>query len=436
MIDKLGTLEFSSALNGDDTEHILNVLKRFVKTVRTERTQAFSSEDGQSNGSEMDSDSLSESDDDHDDHEDDEGDAQSNPSKKSKMEKWKFDTKSYNVPFVGTSTHKGSTGAVQIGCWPTGFLEAYLMQSPLAMEILGSDFQRLLTKGNDKLQCAFIQAMGEVVSSVIPTGKIHYLENMFDMDRVKTSSDNANPALVSHNQIISMVMKEHQKYIFTLLNEHAFSRSGPSLLISALTTLKHLAMTSVEVGREVARGFELHLKDGVLQKLATYSIAPKNKKNLEGKDVASATGNPKQQRIRLKVQAAFLDLTASLLEYNDAIILSYITSAGGKDSKLKSGALFHGLRTGLSQTKKFLDNISDASATNNMEEVYQMSFYNVLRLMKIALFKSASEREKTEISHIRTRQSLSNKAQVGLPYDLHQASEVKAQMFSHNFFPA
>jgi len=406
MNDKLGALEFASTLNGDDTEQVLIVLNRFVKTIRNERTQAFSSEDDPSTASESDSDYLSDSEEEDDD--------QNRPRKKGKMEKWKLDTKSYNVPFVGTSTHKGSTGVVQIGCWPTGFLEAYLVQSPQAMEILGSDFQRLLTKGNDKMRCAFIQALGELVSSAIPLGKIDDLENMFDLDRAERVSDAANEVYLSFQRIVSIVMKEHQKDVFHVLNEHAFSRSNQSLLISALTTLNYLAMTSVGTAREIARGLDIYLKDGTLHKLSTYTIAAKKKKKENTADINmdSEKENSKQRRIGLKVQSVFLDLTASLLQYDDPAILSYITNAGGKDSKLKAGALYHGLRAGLSQTKKFLDT-NHKSATNSTEEFYQLNFFNVLRSMNKTLYKSDEKKENTDNSHNWTRRSLSNKAQVG-----------------------
>ena len=110
-MEELGTLEFCSALNGDDPNQAISSLKRFVQVVRRERAEALCG-DKEETASHFDEIEEIESD-------DDESVALDQPpAKKAKIEAWKSDTKAYNVPFVGTSTYKGSHGSVQKGKWP------------------------------------------------------------------------------------------------------------------------------------------------------------------------------------------------------------------------------------------------------------------------------------------------------------------------------
>ena len=167
------------------------------------------------------------------DSDDDDENFSTRKTKKSKVETWKEDSKKYNVPFVGTSTRKGATGVVTRKQWPTGFLEAYLQSSPSAIEILGPDFQRLLSRGTKTLQFIFLEAMSELVSSNIDSEKISLMENIFDIDaesyyKADATSDS------KYTKLVSIVMKDHLKTVFDILNEHAFNSTGHRLILASL----------------------------------------------------------------------------------------------------------------------------------------------------------------------------------------------------------
>ena len=405
MSDELGTLEFSCALNGDNHDQIFDVLKRFVKTVKQERYQAFSTDD-QSSGSDG---TASDFDSDSDDEVLKEGRA----SKRNKVEAWKLDTNSYNVPFVGTSTHRGTSGSVNTNTWPTGFLEAYLNLSPQAMELLGPEFQKTMAKTNGnigKLRCLFLSAVGEVVSCAIPLNKIDDMENRTDLERVK-ASEIANEVTDRHQNIVSLVMKDHHRDLLSVLNEHAFSDSRQNLLLSVLTVLRYLASTSVGTAREIVRDIDSHIKDGVLHKLASYKYSTRKYKKKDGAvDNGDAEKGRRRQRLALKVQTATLELATILLEYNDATIMSYISSSGGKESKSKSGLLYLVLRASLSQGSTFFEKGASINAFGSVEEAYQLSLFHFLRTIRTNLLRAEVDGKKGSLSRIRP--ALSNRALV------------------------
>lgn len=379
MADKLGTLEFCSALNGDDLDQVKDVLKKFVKTVKKERFEAFSKFADQSPNSANDYRSNSSS--------DEESDLEP-PTKRRNVEKWMLDKMDYKVPFVGTSTHKGSTGMIKHQCWPTGFLEAYLDQSPRAMELIGEEFQKLFMKGaRSDLRINFLQAIGELLTCAIPVNKINSIENRATLKRKEGSIpveefDKINP---SYRRIISIVMKEHSKLLFTILNDNAFSDSNHKLLLSTLTILRYLVKTSSEIAKEIVRGIEAHVKEGVLQKLASYNSSPKKIKD----DADTQESNiSKSRAVSLKIQEAFLELAISLLEHNNNTIMSFISSAGTKESKSKAGVLYLGLRACLNQNKTLL---GDHKYTcNKFEESYLLSSYHLLKLVRTQICSSAA----------------------------------------------
>lgn len=130
----LGVLEFTSALNGEDSLAILKKLRHFVHVVGYQRRIAlgFSGNNG-------------DIDVDHDGHDDD-GDEDDGSvcslfndveeplvkrrkvaDKAGKIPTWQIDKNNYRVPFVGTSVSKGDVGSLVMGVWPTGFLEGEKM---------------------------------------------------------------------------------------------------------------------------------------------------------------------------------------------------------------------------------------------------------------------------------------------------------------------
>ncbi len=353
--ERLGTLELCTALNGNDPIKALSYMKRFIKTVRHEKIEALCEEcdmtatwdqelEGQSDDDELYSLEL-----------------QQPPSKKAKVEEWKLDTKSYNVPFVGTSTYKGRCGVVKKGTWPTGFLYAYLQQSPKAIEILGSEgtaiplvppngllHQVLLNRKHstgkiisDKIFELYIQAVGELASCRIPLTKL-ILEVNRSTEKDEEYDDGTSGLITAklekkvednalYEQVISVIMKEHLSNLFNVLNNECNNSEKRSFRIirAVLETLSSLALTSTGATREVIREFDNRLKDGVLQRLIASSFCGyMNNKSEE------------RNKYKLEVQAALLHLASIIIESGDEYAIFYAISQGVKEAKTKPGIAF------------------------------------------------------------------------------------------------
>ena len=405
--EKLGTLEFCTALNGDDPAAAISVLRRFVKTVRKERVEALSE----------DSPEETQFCEDLDDDDDASIASQQPLRKKAKVEDWKLDTKSYDVPFVGTSTYKGQTGTVQRGEWPTGFLKAYLEQSPHAMEILGKgsnegglplvpphgQHHEMLLKRQDssgkdssvKLFCLYILALGEIVtcctSPEVGKKEIRKLTlRKSDLHNNRTKYSDQNTAKLeknaevktSYQQIISTIMKEHLSILFNVLNIECTNsgRQSSILLAAILNTLGRLSSTSVGVAREISRRLDSDLKDGVLQRLAPSRF--KNKK-------IAHNNNPEKESKRedsdLKTNAAYLSFASILLETGDSMTVSYAISPGMKETKVKPGIAFIALRrvSTMHTTDKLIQ-----TAKNVTRESYYVSLCRFYRATRLVLLKS------------------------------------------------
>lgn len=392
--DKLGVIEFTSTLNGDDSDQVLAILKKFVKTVRREKSEAFISDDG-SDANDSDSDYLSDSDDDDENF-------STRKTKKSKVETWKEDSKKYNVPFVGTSTRKGATGVVTRKQWPTGFLEAYLQSSPSAIEILGPDFQRLLSRGTKTLQFIFLEAMSELVSSNIDSEKISLMENIFDIDaesyyKADAISDS------KYTKLVSIVMKDHLKTVFDILNEHAFNSTGHRLILASLNLFQNLSCSSLGTAREIARGLESKLKEGIIQRLCNYSVMKKKKSS------PSEQEEERLKKISSRIQAAAISLAKSLLEYDDPLINGYISSIGGKQNKSKAGILFISIRNATNKFRKLAESnfvkIDDVKNDENSESTittaqaeYEVRTLHCIRTLKEIYLADDKENKKAALS--------------------------------------
>jgi hypothetical protein len=132
---KLGVLEFCSALNSDDLRLIKKALVKFTLQVRKERKFALNDHASEEEGV------LEEVEDDDYYENKDEGEELKVEEEmdvgSTNLPKWTRDVKQYNVPFVATSlSFGGDEGFVRRGHWPTGLLQAYLMASPRATELL------------------------------------------------------------------------------------------------------------------------------------------------------------------------------------------------------------------------------------------------------------------------------------------------------------
>jgi hypothetical protein len=131
---KLGVLEFCSALNSDDLRLIKKALVKFTLQVRKERNFALNDHASEEEGVEEveDDDDYGNKDEEVELKVEEEMDGGS-----TNLPKWTRDVKQYNVPFVATSlSFGGDEGFVRRGHWPTGLLQAYLMASPRATELL------------------------------------------------------------------------------------------------------------------------------------------------------------------------------------------------------------------------------------------------------------------------------------------------------------
>jgi hypothetical protein len=409
----LGTLEFAATLNGDDTKKIKEILQRFIKQVRTERKKAFchkttdcSIDDG------FDEDSST--------TDTDREDATAHqPKKKFKVEAWKLDAKSYNVPFVGTSVHRGDTGYVEEGCWPTGFLEAYLKKSPRAAELLGSDFQRVLSTASPKLKTVVIAAIAELITSALSAEQVNSLEKMSHFHNNHGFLREYTQVEPFRQHIVSIIMKEHLNKFFDILNENANSGTNQRLVVGALTCLRYLVKTSVGTAREITRGMDRFLKESTLKQLATCSLSKtklkQKKKHVEELSEKDEDWDVEKKRMALKVKSAVLLLASSLLEYYDPSITSSIMSdGGGNDGTLKIGIAFLALRTALDQAKEFVRQ-KDLSTNVLPKQSFKMlqSIYNLLHLVKVLVYNTRhDELDDENRARIKNETVLSNRAMV------------------------
>lgn len=426
--EKIGTLEFCTALNGDDPLQAISFLKRFVQTIRTERVEALC-EDSDGTSSSLPARNIDnvDSDDDINNDSDDDMSTQSQepPTKKiKKSEEWKMDTMSYNVPFVGTSTYKGSSGTVRKGEWPSGFLEAYLEQSPQAMEILGNGghvselplvpphgplHEALLNRKESsgkilstRLYGLYIQAMGEIATCGVPLEvATKQMKNMktfsaeskeYELD--KNSEQNTAKleknvqVKISYQNIISKIMKEHLSVLYNVLNNECTNSGKQSYILieSALTTLANLASTSVGAAREILRGLDSNIKDGALQRLAPSRFKP-NQIPKEADQKLSELKN-----YELKASAAYLNLASVLLESGDLMISSYVISPGVKETKTKPGIAFIALRR-VSATHTLHQLVQIAKKSGR--KAYYMSLCRFFRSIRSMLL-SFNDEEKEE----------------------------------------
>jgi hypothetical protein len=404
--ERLGTLEFTAALNGADPLLAISVLKRFVKIVRKERILALTDllNDGpnpecpKSGNGALDGSFHSDDDSDEVDNTLDEEQTSPPPSKKAKLESWKLDTKQYNVPFVGTSVNKGTSGTIEKNTWPTGFLASYLQQSPNAAELLGEggkkeqnspflpphgEFHKTLLRGNNinkasraksaLLYKLYVQAVGEIVTCGFPidvarkeTIKDYSFQGKYQLnyfDGVRQHNEKRTMVQDGYKQIISSVMKEQMAPLLSMIdaemidsNENYDSKisSGKSVgntetIVAILNTLSKLSSTSTGAAREVTRGLDTFLKEGTLARLLNRQI--NCLRNGEGEECGTVLSkeNTRRTRKNMKVRSACLQLSSVLLELDDSVITSNIISSGKKQSKLRPGIAYLSLRTALTQ---------------------------------------------------------------------------------------
>lgn len=374
----LGASEFAGGLNGEDGTLILNLLNRFVRTVRSERRLALDLVPEEEDSSD-DDESMSSS------EEDEESEMPSGSGAKrfKKDESWKEDTADYHVPFVGTSYSKGDTGTVVVGQWPTGLLQAYLRKSPLAPELVGDTLipgvgyihkSLLKTKQgrlSNAIYKAYLLALCELVTAAIPIEKLRAEAG------VSLEEENQSPMVVdnaSSYRFLPDIVKQRVPDLFALLKGETASGQGKATVVGGcgalaplvLRIFSRLSATSTQTARHIARSLDASLPDGVLRLVFR---PPNRRSGKEGSDKATP---------RDDARVAALELATTLLVEKDGVVASCIGSAGVKDRKIRPGILFLALKEGISET--FLD-AAAANATKNKSYLHAVArLLSALRL--------------------------------------------------------
>lgn len=361
--NSLGASEFAATLNGDDPHAILLALKQFTKIVQKERRLALSEEvdEGESDSS--------------DEESSDEEEVEQPPAKKLKKdEQWKEDSASYHVPFVGTSVAKGEVAEVIRGQWPTGLLRAYLIKSPLAIELTSDDLsapegqihKSLLRKKQMKtsrsIQKAYLRALAELVTAVIPIDK---LKEDRSIDEDITMVEDCSSA---HDKFFPVLLKKRLTGIFQLLNEETGRGRGKTrvlggcgnLVAPALKLLQNIASISVTNARLVARHLDETLIDGVLRCLLR-PLPPRKE----------STANSDDVKVRSKdARVEAINLATTLIKTRDSAVNTYICTMGSRERKVKPGILYTAFREGL--LSKQQGSTMAESDDNYMEAVADM----------------------------------------------------------------
>mmetsp|Transcript_14722 Transcript_14722/g.21022 ORF Transcript_14722/g.21022 Transcript_14722/m.21022 type:complete len:2722 (-) Transcript_14722:185-8350(-) len=212
----LGTIEFSSILNGDEPSSGRAILERFVDTVRLERHIALSV-DGRDGDVHTEDDNLNlySIDEEECDRNDNNKNGDQRESKKRRLghkdeevDEWKKDSKGYNVPFVGTSANVGSTGTIRYGAWPTGFLREYALTG--ASELLSNDaiippkglFFKSLSNSSatyKKLNITRLNVWCELVTCAVPVQTLKRLISLENEFLVKQNQDIQNYNISNRN---------------------------------------------------------------------------------------------------------------------------------------------------------------------------------------------------------------------------------------------
>eukprot|EP00934_Nitzschia_sp_Nitz4_P000527 Nitzschia sp. Nitz4//scaffold3_size479765//151860//159289//NITZ4_000065-RA/size479765-augustus-gene-0.16-mRNA-1//1//CDS//3329550653//527//frame0 len=365
----LGASEFASTLNGVNPRAILDVLKRFSRTVQRQREIALDIEAANEVFAEDDSDES-----------DDEADPEQPPAKKlKKSEEWKKDTRDYHVPFVGTAVARGDTAQVVKGEWPTGLLRQYLEKSPMAIELTGDDWvpssnsqihktllRRKQLKLSRAISKAYLQVISELVSAAVSIGRLRqfYLRgSSFDGDFGEASTSITLPFLTS-------LLNKRLSGFFQLLSEETQNGRGKSgvyggcdtLVPPVLGILQQLSMTSTSNARLVCRYLHEDMGEGILKVLLRSPPPPKTNTQSVEKKNAIMTKPSRDEALRL---------AAVLLGTNDPAALVYICSEGSRERKVKPGMLYMAFREGLSNSTHTVS-ISDALSPNYCGAVVEL----------------------------------------------------------------
>jgi len=370
---QLGALEFAATLNDDDARAVLSALRRFTKTVRRQRRQALSRDDSETESSS----------DDESSSEEEEVSGQTQAKKPKKQEAWMEDTEAFNVPFVGTSVAKGDTGTVIPNQWPTGLLQAYLKASPMAVELTSGDLippaghvhKRLLSnkskqgkKASQTIYRAYLEALAELITAHVP---ISTLQREMGLE---TEEHEQSSSTLTKDSLASVILRERLAGIMALINEETGGGKmmDRPLVANALRVLANLSSTSLGAAREVTRALDASLKDGILKSLL------RSRKTADSKEKDDKETNTEKRDDLMRIEC--LRLAAVLAEWQDAAIISYITTKGSRERKINAGILYLTLRLGLHDSA-FTGNSGDGGD----EDEYLGAVTRLLRVVGLLL---------------------------------------------------
>jgi hypothetical protein len=370
----LGATEFAAALNGDDPNAIYRCLKQFVRSVRRERDKALGL-----NASSQESSSSS----------DDEEETVIHANKKLKKdEAWKQDTAEYNVPFVGTavSTSAKDVGTVVPGEWPTGLLQAYLLKSPLAVELTGDELipainknnihKSLLKQNNGALSRAihkyYLLTLRDLVTAAIPFAVLRQQQLQADDEQIVYSKTTESP------RFLSELIKLRLPALLSLLRDETANGKGATgveggcgpLASIALELLAAICQTSTPNARHVIRSLVEHTPESVL----FFLLKPQRGNNIN----ETTSSSSKAAVARDDARAAALRLTAILVGQHDPAVFSCISSPGVKDRKIKPGLAYVALKEGLTGLRDHGNDDVLLSASSLLRAMFKLITDNTL----------------------------------------------------------
>lgn len=401
--EKLGVLELCSALNGDDSLLALNCLRKFTLTVRQERYQAlFPKNDDDDSDDDFHDEELYGANDMEMDIDENDEDINEPNNKKQKIEEWKLDVKSYNVPFVGTKVSKGDTGTIVPNQWPTGFLLAYLRQSPHAIEFTEDTLippsgvlqKSLIRSGRKKLSTmlyrAYLEALSELLTSAIPKSTLKWMMQIkmersmqsLLMDKYLQLEHNQNnnenqESIVNTEPIVAAIMKDRYHGILQSLTtqatinkgKHSHPSFGPltSPIFQILTNLSYI---SIKTARQVARSL-INLKDGTLSQ--TMKVSKSNPTD-------STSSKFKQSKKTLSSRSSCLYLATALIQTGDAQTINIVISPGSKHQKTCAGIVYTVFRNSMSDRSTEKENMEDTELNHYLKSlgIFLATFQNTL----------------------------------------------------------
>jgi hypothetical protein len=470
--NSLGVNEFILALReGCTTSHDTNdciqralqlhkVLQKFIRLVRLEKEYALFSyvgkkfvfdeakkqEDNLSNESKVELEEINIDENNEDGEFDDDETSfgstvsQARPKKRKikEGEEWMQDIAGYNVPFVGTSINRGSTGELLKGQWPTGFLAAYLRTSPTAAELVtgvSSDqyiqldspasikglcqlilpihqrspsssvagerhlYYRLRLVKKEKLMehvyARYLQALKELLTAAIPPRRILWFDNkaITNIDvayfRNLCENDCSESGREWSNRFVDKLVQHRLSDFLIGLRESTNNGKGKPNMVNScgpntpdiLGILTCLALTSADSSTS-GTTYPALLLAGALRKEmpeAVIRFLLKQPSIARPPTSAPQTFSSKSyvsDSTNVKANIATIRLATALLINGNRAVLSSITAFGDKERKLSPGILCIIFWDGIMAPSLTVDGSSESTLINYFSAVADL--FNVV----------------------------------------------------------